>query len=41
MIVRLGKGGALDLYNDAGIGGVAGLNGTSSHVLVDVMGYVS
>ena len=41
VIVRLGKGGALDLYNDAGIGGVAGLNGTSSHVLVDVMGYVS
>jgi len=41
VIVKLGAGGALDLYNDAGIDGVPGVFGTTSHVLVDVMGYVS
>lgn len=35
-IVKLGTGGTLQVYNDAGVSGT-----TSSDVLIDVLGYVS
>jgi hypothetical protein len=36
VIVKLGRDGTLQVYNDAGVSGT-----TSSDVLIDVLGYVT